>query len=111
LCLHRSRYEDGKGEPLVVLSQAEKDILGAESVEDMLAKYAPTDTTSKFRGVSKSCTGWQVKVTILGESQTVGTFSTEEDAARWYDSVAVAQGSRAPNQTAVCLPGGVCCKR
>jgi len=51
---------------------------------------------SKFRGVSKNGNQWQVLIMINKKKMYIGSFATEEEAAKNYDYVAIRyHGSKA----------------
>jgi hypothetical protein len=47
-----------------------------------------TKTSSPFRGVSKSGSGWRARITKFGKNLELGTFLTEQEAALAYDAKA-----------------------
>mmetsp|Transcript_46434 Transcript_46434/g.93725 ORF Transcript_46434/g.93725 Transcript_46434/m.93725 type:complete len:353 (+) Transcript_46434:33-1091(+) len=57
-------------------------------------RKTPKASKSKFAGVSYSSTSdkWLAHITIDGKAFDLGTFETEEDAARHYDEQAIRQG-------------------
>lgn len=51
---------------------------------------------SKFRGISKNGNSWQILVMVNRKKKYLGTLPTEEQAARFYDKVAIQyQGHKA----------------
>lgn len=44
---------------------------------------------SKFRGVSRNKNKWQMMIMINQKKVYVGAIHTENDAARYYDSIAI----------------------
>jgi len=43
------------------------------------------NTSSRFKGVSKKATRWIAQITVDKKRKQIGSFSTEEEAARAYD--------------------------
>ena len=52
-------------------------------------KIAKIQRSSKYRGVSKNGSGWQVLLMINNNKPYIGTFSSEELAARIYDIASI----------------------
>ena len=51
---------------------------------------------SKFRGISKNGNSWQILVMVNRKKKYLGTLPTEEQAAKFYDKVAIQyQGAKA----------------
>lgn len=44
---------------------------------------------SKFRGISKNGNSWQILVMVNRKKKYLGTLPTEEQAAKFYDKVAI----------------------
>ena len=44
---------------------------------------------SQFRGVSRNGNQWQVLIMVNKKKRYVGTYACEDDAARYYDKVAI----------------------
>lgn len=70
--------------------EARKVRLAALSLEMQNRPPAPSKG-SRFKGVSRSRAGWKwtAHIKVRGHTTTIGTFSTEEDAARAYDREAL----------------------
>jgi hypothetical protein len=44
---------------------------------------------SKYRGISKNGNSWQILVMVNRKKKYLGTLPTEEQAAKFYDKVAI----------------------
>lgn len=68
-----------------------KSSLEIYSDEDVrrLSKKTTKPTSSRFKGVSKTKTGWRAMLEKNGRCKAIGTFKTEEEAAKAYDSCAL----------------------
>ena len=80
------------------LSHAERAELDALSLEQLVATYGAAFSRGKsaFRGVSevKQSGKWRARIREKGTSRTIGSFDTEEDAARAYDAAVIERDGR-----------------
>ena len=58
--------------------------------ENMRNRASNRNTSSQYRGVSLSKSGWAARIRLSGHLQHIGFFANEADAARAYDARAVA---------------------
>ena len=102
-CLRRACYVLGKDlaglPPLSHARKAELDQMSVRQLQESITQSTAVKARgrSMYRGVSMQGQKWSARARISGQYKGLGTYSTEEEAARAYDRAVVAEKGRYAN--------------
>ena len=102
-CLCRACYLLGKDiadlPPLSHARKAELDQMSVRQLQESIQRSSAVKARgrSMYRGVTILGKKWCAKIRISGQYKSLGSYSTEEEAARAYDRAAIAERGRYAN--------------
>jgi len=72
------------------LDNRRENLRAATHSENAMNRAMNSDNTSGYKGVFRYPRGWRARITLAGRRTNLGVFATPQEAARAYDTAALA---------------------